>query len=91
MPLIQLVITLVVVGVILWVINSYIPMQATIKKILNAVVIIVVILWLLNVFGVLGPLSGMHVGEMHGGEGSLNTLNPGNCIPWIIFINAAIV
>ena len=66
MPLIQLVITLVVIGVILWVINSYIPMQATIKKILNAVVIIVVILWLLNVFGVLGPISGMRVGEMHG-------------------------
>lgn len=68
MPLIQLVITLVVVGVILWVINSYIPMQATIKKILNVVVIIVVILWLLNVFGVLGPMSGMHVGEMRGGR-----------------------
>jgi len=66
MPLIQLVITLVVVGVILWLINSYIPMQATIKKILNAVVVIVVILWLLNVFGVLGPMSGMHFGEMHG-------------------------
>ena len=68
MPLIQLVITLVVVGVILWLINSYIPMQSTIKKILNAVVIIIVILWLLNVFGVLGPLSGMHVGEMHTGR-----------------------
>ncbi len=68
MPLIQLVITLVVVGVILWLINSYIPMQATIKKILNVVVIIVVILWLLNVFGVLAPISGMHVGEMHGGR-----------------------
>lgn len=68
MPLIQLVITLVVVGVILWVINSYIPMQATIKKILNVVVIIVVILWLLNVFGVLGPMSGMQVGEMHRGR-----------------------
>jgi formate hydrogenlyase subunit 4 len=68
MPLIQLVITLVVVGVILWLINSYIPMQATIKKILNAVVVIVVILWLLNVFGVLGPISGMHIGGMHGGR-----------------------
>jgi hypothetical protein len=43
-------------------------MQATIKKILNAVVVIVVVLWLLNVFGVLGPLSGMHVGEMHSGR-----------------------
>jgi len=63
MPLIQLVIILVVVGVILWLINSYIPMQATIKKILNAVVVIAVILWLLNVFGVIGSLQGIHIGK----------------------------
>ncbi|MDT8410128.1 MAG: Thivi_2564 family membrane protein [Wenzhouxiangellaceae bacterium] len=62
MPLINLVITLVVVGVLLWLINSYIPMQPTIKKILNVVVIIVVILWLLSVFGIIGSMSGMHVG-----------------------------
>ncbi|MFH0725790.1 MAG: Thivi_2564 family membrane protein [Pseudomonadota bacterium] len=63
MPLINLVITLIVVGVILWLINSYIPMQGTIKKILNAVVVIVVILWLLRVFGVLSSLSGLHIGR----------------------------
>jgi hypothetical protein len=63
MPLIQLIIALVVVGVILWAVNTYIPMDATIKKILNVVVIIVVVLWLLTVFGVLGSLSGMHVGR----------------------------
>ncbi len=63
MPLIQLIIALVVVGVILWAVNTYIPMDATIKKILNVVVIIVVVLWLLSVFGVLGSLSGMHVGK----------------------------
>lgn len=63
MPLIQLVIVLVVVGVVLWLINTYIPMQATIKKILNVVVIIVVILWLLSVFGVLGSLSGIRIGR----------------------------
>ncbi len=63
MPLIQLVITLVVVGVILWVINSYIPMQSTIKGILNAVVIIVVILWLLSLFGVIGSISGLRIGR----------------------------
>jgi hypothetical protein len=62
MPLLQLVIVLVVVGVILWVINSYIPMQSTIKKILNAVVVIGVILWLLNVFGVIGSLQGIRMG-----------------------------
>jgi hypothetical protein len=63
MPLIQLVIILVVVGVFLWVINSYIPMQATIKKILNALVVIAVLLWLLNVFGVIGSLQGFHIGK----------------------------
>ena len=62
MPLIQLVIILVVVGLILWVINSYIPMQAKIKKILNAVVIIIVVLWLLSVFGVIDSLQGIHIG-----------------------------
>jgi hypothetical protein len=62
MPLLQLVIVLVVVGVVLWVINSYIPMQATIKKILNVVVIIGVVLWLLSVFGVIGSLQGIRIG-----------------------------
>lgn len=62
MSLINLIITLVVVGVVLWLINSFIPMQHTIKKILNAVVIIVVILWLLSAFGVIESMSGMHVG-----------------------------
>ena len=62
MSLINLVIILVVVGVILWLINSYIPMQATIKKILNAVVIIAVIIWLLSVFGVIDNISNIHIG-----------------------------
>ncbi|CDH46164.1 Thivi_2564 family membrane protein [Candidatus Contendibacter odensensis] len=63
MPLIQLIIVLVVFGVVLWAINNYIPMDATIKKILNVVVIIVVILFVLSAFGVLGSFSGMHVGR----------------------------
>ena len=63
MPLIQLVIVLVVVGVILWVINSYIPMQSTIKRILNVVVVIVVIMWLLSVFGLIGDISKIRVGK----------------------------
>lgn len=63
MPLIQLVIVLVVVGLILWVINRYIPMQSTIKSILNVVVVIVVIMWLLNVFGLLGNIMSIHVGK----------------------------
>ena len=62
MSLVTLVIVLVVVGVILWLINSYIPMQSTIKKILNAVVIIVVVLWLLSAFGVIGSLDTVRIG-----------------------------
>ena len=63
MPLIQVVIVLIVVGVLLWLVNSYIPMQTTIKKILNAIVIIAVILWLLNIFGILGSLQGIRIGK----------------------------
>lgn len=63
MPLINLVIVLVIVGVILWAINNYIPMQSTIKKILNAVVVIGVILWLLSVFGVIGPIQNFSIGR----------------------------
>ena len=62
MPLIQLVIVLVVFGVLLWAINSYIPMDATIKKILNVVVILVVILFILSAFGLLGSMSSIRVG-----------------------------
>jgi hypothetical protein len=53
MSLVTIVISLMVVGVLLWLINTYIPMDGKIKKILNAVVVVVVVLWLLNVFGVL--------------------------------------
>jgi hypothetical protein len=63
MPLINLIIILVVVGVALWLINNYIPMDGKIKTILNVVVVIVVILWLLSVFGVIGSLSGIRVGK----------------------------
>jgi hypothetical protein len=63
MPLVQLIIVLVVVGVVLWLINRYIPMQSTIKTILNVVVIIAVVLWLLNAFGILGSLSTIRIGK----------------------------
>jgi hypothetical protein len=56
MPILTIVIVLVVVGVLLWLINSYIPMQSTIKGLLNAVVVICVVIWLLKAFGVLGSL-----------------------------------
>ena len=63
MPLIQLVIVLVVLGVLLWAINNYIPMDSTIKKILNVVVILVVILFILSAFGILGSMSGIRIGN----------------------------
>jgi hypothetical protein len=63
MPLIHLIIILVVVGVLLWLVNNYIPMDGRIKRILNVVVVIAVIIWLLSVFGVIGSLSGLRVGR----------------------------
>jgi len=60
MSLISLVVTLIIVGVLLWLVNSYIPMDGKIKKILNVVVVVCVVLWLLSVFGILG-----HAGDIH--------------------------
>ncbi|MFA6504808.1 MAG: Thivi_2564 family membrane protein [Treponemataceae bacterium] len=62
MPLIQLVLVLVVTGVIMWTINSFIPMSGSIKNILNAVVVIVVVLYVLRAFGVLNSVTGFRVG-----------------------------
>jgi type IV secretory pathway TrbL component len=61
-PLITLVITLIVVGVLLWAVNAYIPMDPKIKTILNVVVVIAVVLWLLQAFGVLSSLQTVRVG-----------------------------
>jgi hypothetical protein len=62
MPLLQVVMVLVVVGVLLWLVNRFIPMQGTIKSILNAVVVICVVLWLLNIFGLFHSFSRIHIG-----------------------------
>jgi hypothetical protein len=56
MSLISIVVSLIVVGVLLWLVNTYIPMDAKIKKILNVLVLVVVVLWLLNLFGILDHL-----------------------------------
>ncbi len=61
MPILTILIVILVVGVVLWLINSYIPMQHTIKSILNAVVVIVLVIWLLKVFGVLDSLQNITV------------------------------
>lgn len=63
MTLIHLILVLVVVGLLLWVVNSYIPMEVRIKRILNVVVIIAVILWLLSAFGLFGPLETIRIGK----------------------------
>ena len=62
MPLLQIVLTLIVVGVLLWLVNRFIPMAGSIKSILNAVVVIGVVLWLLNIFGLFHSLSRIRVG-----------------------------
>jgi hypothetical protein len=63
MPLVQVVLVLVVVGVLLWLVDRFIPMASSIKSILNAVVTIAVVLWLLNVFGLMHYLTNIHVGK----------------------------
>ncbi|MBW6535496.1 MAG: hypothetical protein K0B11_10835 [Mariniphaga sp.] len=61
MPILTIIIVILVVGVLLWLINSFIPMQRTIKGILNAVVIIILVVWLLKVFGVLDSLQNIQI------------------------------
>lgn len=63
MPLINLVITLIVVGVLLWLINRYIPMASSIKSILNVVVVLVVVVWLLQTLGLWSGISSFRVGR----------------------------
>ncbi len=63
MPLLNVVIVLIVVGVLLWLVNSYIPMDAQIKKILNIVVIIAVVLWILSLFLPMGHIDQIRVGR----------------------------
>jgi hypothetical protein len=63
MPLIQLLEVLVVVGILLWLVNRFLPMQKSIKSILNGVVVVAVVLWLCNVFGLFHSISRIHVGR----------------------------
>ena len=61
MPILTILLVLIAVGVILWLVNTYLPMDRKIKGILNAVVVIVVVIWLLREFGVLDSLKKVHV------------------------------
>ena len=60
MPVVQIAITLIVVGVLLWLVNRFIPMAGSIKSILNAVVVICVVVWLLNIFGLMHYITNFH-------------------------------
>lgn len=61
MPVLNILLVIIIAGVVLWLVNSYIPMQRTLKNILNIVVVILVVVWLLSVFGVLGNMQHMRV------------------------------
>jgi low temperature requirement protein LtrA len=65
MPLVTLVVVLIVVGVLLWLVNNYIPMDRKINSILNAVVVIAVVLWLLSVFGLLDGITNYRIGKLN--------------------------
>jgi hypothetical protein len=70
MSLVTIVISLIVVGVLLWLVNTYIPMDGKIKKILNIVVVVVVVLWLLSVFGVLDHIRNIRASIQPGSLGA---------------------
>jgi hypothetical protein len=61
MSLLTVLLVLIIAGVLLWLVNTYIPMDRTIKTILNVVVVIVVIIWLLKAFGLFHYLSDIHI------------------------------
>jgi hypothetical protein len=63
MPLFQFAAVIIVVGVLLWLVNTYIPMARSMKSILNGVVVIVVVIWILNVFGILDSVRTLRIGR----------------------------
>jgi hypothetical protein len=64
MTLVQIAIVLIVIGVVMWLINNFIPMMGAIKSLLNLVVIVVVVIWLLQIFGIIGPIQGVQIPRM---------------------------
>lgn len=57
MPLVSVLVVLIVLGVVLWLINTYVPMQPPIKTIINVIVVLILCLWLLSLVGVIGPIN----------------------------------
>ncbi|HUX68303.1 MAG TPA: Thivi_2564 family membrane protein [Terriglobales bacterium] len=64
MPIFQIFLDLILAGVVLWLVNRFIPMADSIKSILNALVVILVVLWLLNIFGVVPAFGNLHMGRL---------------------------
>ena len=61
MSILTILLVIVVVGVLLYLVNNYIPMDGKIKNIFNIVVVIAVIVWLLKVFGIFSYLRDIHI------------------------------
>jgi len=61
MSLINIVLVLIVIGVLLWLVNNYVPMDGKIKRILNIVVVVVVVVWLLQVLGIIGSIDAIRI------------------------------
>jgi hypothetical protein len=61
MSLVSIVVTLVVIGLVMWLINNYIPMAGAIKSLLNIVVFVVVLIWVLQTFGLIGAIHGLKI------------------------------
>jgi len=61
MSLLTVLLALIVAGILLWLVNAYIPMDGKIKRILNIVVVVIIVVWLLKVFGILGHLAQIHI------------------------------
>ena len=64
MTLVQIAVILIVIGVVMWLVNTYIPMMGAIKSLLNLVVFVVVLIWLLQIFGLIGPIRGVRIPAM---------------------------
>jgi len=61
MTLIDIVLVFVMVGLVMWLINAFVPMAAGLKSLLNVVVFVVVLVWILQVFGLVGPIPGVRI------------------------------
>jgi len=64
MSLLGLILALALIGFALWAVNTYLPMEATIKRVLNIVVLVVVVIWLMHVFGLLDELRTVRVPKL---------------------------